>query len=64
LPKKDDSDSHVTNVAALRPLNVASELWELNLTDESFDCGSWLALVLKEKADPTEKVAADAAAIL
>jgi hypothetical protein len=64
LPKKDDSDSHLTKVAALSPLKVARVFWELNLTDKGFDCGSWLTLVPREIVDPIEKVAADVAAIL
>jgi hypothetical protein len=48
----------------LRPLKVASDFWDLNLTAEGFDCGSWLALVPKATVDPAEKVAADVAAIL
>ena len=64
MPKKDDSDSHLTKVAALSPLKVARVFLELNLTDEGFNCGSWLTLVPWEIVDPIEKVAVDGAAIL
>lgn len=64
MPKKDDSDSQFTRVDALRPQKFVSGFWELNLTTNGFDCGSWLAFGPKEMAEPTEKVAADVAAIL
>lgn len=64
MPKKDDSDSYLTEVDAFRPLKLVSEFWELNLIAKGFDCGSWLALGPKEIAAPIEKVAADVAAIL
>ena len=49
--------------APVRPLKLAIEFWELNLTAEGFDRGSWLALGPRATADPIEKVAADVAAI-
>ena len=63
MPRKENSDSQFTDVAALRPLKLASEFWEVNLTAKGFVCGSGLPLLPKKTVDPIDKEVADVVAI-
>lgn len=60
MPRKEVSES---DVAALRPLKLASEFCEMHLAAEGFVSGSGVPLLPKEAVDPIENVAADAVAI-
>ena len=64
LPKKDESDSQLPEVAALRPLKLLTQILELNLTPKAFGCEIGLTLEPKDMVDLTKNVVADVAAIL
>lgn len=62
LPRKDESDSQLTDPAALRPAKLVTKVWEL-LKAHGFGCEAELILGPREAAVPIERVAADVAAI-
>lgn len=62
LPKNDDCDSQLTDVAALRPLKLLRYVFWFNLMLKALDCVE-PTLGPADAVDPMEKLVADIAAI-